>query len=170
MSEDTQYIKVGCLGKTFGIKGWIKLHSSSDPLEKIFSYNPLIMKVHGKYQPLEMDDYKPHGPQFIAHLPGCNTPEEAQHYVGSEIYIRSEQLTKTKTEKNEYYWRDLEGLTVVNKEGVSLGTVAFLIETGANDVLVVQGERERLVPYIKDVVLSVDLENKSMKVDWDPEF
>jgi 16S rRNA processing protein RimM len=89
--------------------------------------------------------------------------------MGAEIAVEREQLPETGPE--EYYWTDLEGLSVVCQDGTELGRIDHLMETGANDVLVVIGERERLIPYIPgQVIKSVDLENGRMVVDWDPEF
>jgi 16S rRNA processing protein RimM len=89
--------------------------------------------------------------------------------MGCEIGIRRDQLPGTAP--GEYYWRDLQGLTVVTIKGELLGTVDHLIETGANDVLVVKGERERLIPFVLDqVIVNVDLEKREIQIDWDKGF
>lgn len=89
--------------------------------------------------------------------------------MGCEIGIRPEQMPATGP--GEYYWRDLEGLEVVNLQGERLGRVDHLLETGANDVLVVVGERERLIPFVSaQVVTEVDLETGLIRVDWDKDF
>ena len=106
----------------------------------------------------------------VAKLAGCNDRDAAEQLVGAEISIRRTQLPAT-TEPGEFYWTDLVGLRVQTVEGVDLGRIERLFETGANDVIVVQGERERLVPYVwEQVVRDVDLEAGVMHVDWDPEF
>lgn len=166
----SRYIKVGCLGKTFGIKGWMRLYSDTAPLEQLFNYKPLLLQHRGDYLPLEIEGYRPHANQFIIRLLQCSTPEEAQLYVGDKIFILDEQLPKTNTEKAEYYCKDLEGLQVINQAGINLGMVDYIFPTGANDVLVLKGDRERLVPYIKDVILSIDLQKKIVTVDWDADF
>jgi 16S rRNA processing protein RimM len=89
--------------------------------------------------------------------------------TGCEIGITRDELPAAET--GEYYWHDLQGLSVVTLAGESLGTVDHLIETGANDVLVVEGERERLIPFVMgQVVVHVDLDKGEIQVDWDKEF
>lgn len=90
--------------------------------------------------------------------------------MGADIAVKRSQLSGS-MESGEYYWTDLKGLTVINREGVSLGQVDYLFETGSNDVMVLKGERERLVPYIwQQVVLDVDFLKGQMIVDWDMDF
>jgi 16S rRNA processing protein RimM len=89
--------------------------------------------------------------------------------IGCDIALYRQQLPEL--EAGDYYWSDLIGLRVLNLDGVDLGQVERLIETGANDVLVLQGERERLIPYLKDqVIKQINLDDKVIQVDWDPEF
>jgi 16S rRNA processing protein RimM len=105
----------------------------------------------------------------IAHLAGCENRDQAQALMGCEIAIRRDQLPDAAP--GEYYWRDLQGLTVVTIEGELLGTVDHLIETGANDVLVVKGDRERLIPFVlNQVIVNVDLDKQELRVDWDKDF
>ena len=106
---------------------------------------------------------------MIARLAGCESRDQAQALMGCEIAIRRDQLPVTAP--GEYYWRDLQGLTVVTIEGELLGTVDHLIETGANDVLVVKGDRERLIPFVlNQVIVNVDLDKREIRVDWDKDF
>jgi 16S rRNA processing protein RimM len=101
-------------------------------------------------------------------LKDCYTPEEARAFTNVSIGVFRDQLPPLPN--NEYYWSDLEGLTVVNLQGIELGTVAYLFETGANDVIVVQGTKEHLIPYVPGpIIKNVDL-NKRIEVDWDPDF
>jgi 16S rRNA processing protein RimM len=110
-----------------------------------------------------------HGKGVIARLADCENRDQAQALMGCEIGIRRDQLPGTAP--GEYYWRDLQGLTVVTIKGELLGTVDHLIETGANDVLVVKGERERLIPFVLDqVIVNVDLDKREIQVDWDKGF
>ena len=104
----------------------------------------------------------------------CPDRDSATALVGREIAVTRQQLPAL--DEGDYYWRDLLGLQVINLDDVTLGTVANLMETGANDVLVVEshsdGERqERLIPYIREqVIRHVDLEQGVIRVDWDPDF
>jgi 16S rRNA processing protein RimM len=105
----------------------------------------------------------------VAQLEGVTDPDQAHKLIGTKVMIAKEQLARLK--KGEYYWSDLEGLAVATTAGVDLGTVAWLFETGNNDVLVVVGDRERYIPYIaNEVIINVDLQTSKMIVDWDPEF
>lgn len=110
-----------------------------------------------------------HGKGVVAHLQDCDDRDQAQALMGHEIGIRRDQLPVTAP--GEYYWSDLHGLKVITLDGEALGTVDHLIETGANDVLVVKGERERLIPFISEqVIISVDLDAGEIQVDWDKDF
>ena len=102
-------------------------------------------------------------------LKDCNDRDAAAMLTGTEIGVYRSQLPAV--ESDDFYWNDLIGLQVVTNSGRLLGRVDHLIETGANDVMVVKGEQECLVPYIKDQVIeSVDLEAGEIRVDWDPDF
>lgn len=110
-----------------------------------------------------------YGKGILARLAVCNDRDRARDLIGSDIAVRRSELPDPG--RDRFYWADLEGLTVRNRDGVELGVVDHLLETGANDVLVVKGERERLIPYVRGaVVVSVDLEQGVILVDWDPEF
>lgn len=112
---------------------------------------------------------KTHGKGLVAKFKGSDDRDAAAHLNGQEIAIRRDQLPPAA--EGEYYWSDLQGLEVFTTEGVSLGKVDHLLETGANDVLVVKGERERLIPYVTGpIVKKVDLNAGTMQVDWDPDF
>jgi 16S rRNA processing protein RimM len=127
---------------------------------------------------VEIDEARPHGKSYIAHIKGVDDRDQAALYTGVEIAVESSQLPAL--EDGEYYWRDLEGLVVITEYGgreQRLGRVARLMETGANDVLVVAADeqsidqRERLIPYLPgQFVKVVDLAGGELRVDWDPEF
>src|SRR3546814_14474834 len=88
---------------------------------------------------------------------------------GTEVWVARSALPPPKP--GEYYWVDLEGLRVVNREGIDFGCVSHLFSTGANDVLVAEGERERMIPFLQpDYVVSIDFEAGVVTVDWDPAF
>jgi 16S rRNA processing protein RimM len=115
---------------------------------------------------MDIEDGRLHGKDVIIKLAGINTPEEARLLTGKLIAITRSQLPAL--DQNEYYWSDLIGLTVVNKDGTVYGKVAYLIETGSNDVLVVKGDKEHAIPYLYgSVVLNVDLEKQQILVDWE---
>ena len=150
--------------------GWVKIYSDSQPKQNILTYKTLYLKQNGEWVTWQLERGRTHGNTLVAKLSGCNDRESARALMGADIAVKRSQLSDS-LEKGEYYWTDLTGLTVINREGNVLGTVDYLFETGSNDVMAVKGERERLIPYIwQQVVLEVDLSNGRMIVDWDKEF
>jgi len=109
---------------------------------------------------------KRHSKSVIAHFEGVDDRDQAAALIGSEIAIPRDQLPAA--EDGSYYWTDLEGMQVVHRDGSDLGRVAYLMETGSNDVLVTKGERERLIPFIAEkVILDVDFDKGVISVDWE---
>ncbi len=168
MTATDDLIVVGRIAGLYGVRGWVKVFSHTEPRENIFSYNPWLLLRDGRPHELKLAEGRPHGKALVARLEGIADRDEAALWLQCDIAIRREQLPAAG--EGEYYWSQLIGLAVVNTDGVELGVVKNLMETGANDVLVVSGERERLIPYTEDAVLEIDLEGGQMRVDWDPEF
>ena len=136
-------------------------------MEAILHYQPWLLGEDKK--PVQIVDGRKQGKGIAALLPGFEDREQAVTLVGQQVFVGRGQLPPTA--ENEYYWSDLEGLEVVTTHGHGLGRVERLMETGANDVLVIHGERERLVPFVQgQYIKCVDLENGTIEVDWDPEF
>jgi 16S rRNA processing protein RimM len=168
-------VVLGRFTAPYGVKGWIKIHSFTDPMENILNYNSWLVESGGQMLPVRLEAGKRHGKGLIAKLAGVNTPEEATRWRGREIMMPQSDLPDL--EAGEYYWSQLENLLVYTESGVLLGRVSHLMETGANDVLVVKGTAEsidreqRLIPWLPDqVVKEVDLDSGLMRVDWDPDF
>ena len=154
-----------------GVTGWVKLTSYTSPARNILGYSPWrLVQADGREQTVKVLAGKRSGESIAAKLEGVVGRDDALALRGAEIQVLRSQLPNLSSD--EYYWADLEGLRAVNEQGVELGTVERLLETGANDVLVVvAGERERLIPYIRgQVVRSVDLDAGVITVDWDPDF
>lgn len=167
-TPDTR-VTVGRITGVYGVKGWLRIYSFTEPRANILEYNPWQLRLADGWHSVELLDGKAHGKGVIAHLAGCEDRDQAARWVDVEIAVRREQLPAA--EAGEFYWRDLIGLRVITTAGQELGVVDHLLETGANDVLVVQGERERLIPYaMGEVVTAVDLEAGELQVDWDPEY
>lgn len=165
-------ILLGRVSGLFGVKGWVKLRSDTGPQENILTYSPLYLEREGQWQTVEIKDGKKQGKSIIARLGECADRDAAALLVGARLGIKREQLADT--EEGEYYWRDLIGLKVATLEKLELGVITEVMETGANDVIVVRAEeggQERLLPFIQgDVIKEIDLEQGRMTVDWDPEF
>lgn len=166
--HDDELICVGHILGSQGLKGWVRVFSNTSPRENIVSYGPWyveqgnelkVMSVTGRLQ----------GKNVIARLEGIEDRTGADELSGCRIFIKPEQLPSL--EAGEYYWSDLVGLSVETLEGDPLGEVASMMETGAADVMVLKGERERLIPFVMDqIVREVDLVNRRLVVDWSPEY
>lgn len=161
-------IVVGKLGAPFGVKGWLKLYSYTNPKKNIFDYLPWQVSRHPQSEVKELE-YKKMGNHYIVKIPHYDTPEDSSTLTLSNISVFRSQLPELTDQ--EYYWSDLEGLSVYNREGVLLGIVQYLMDTGANDIVVVKGEREYLIPFIYDqFIIEVNLLEKKIIVDWDADF
>ena len=169
MNGERKRIVIGKIGGPFGVKGWIKLLSHTEPRDKIVEYSPWLVKSGEGWKEWEVAEGHAHGKGVIARLEGVTDRDQAMALMGAEIAMWRDQLGETKP--GQYYWVDLVGLEVRLEAGRPLGKVEGLMATGANDVLVVMGERERLIPFIQgQVVKSVDLGAGTIVVDWDPDF
>ncbi|MEM7283789.1 MAG: ribosome maturation factor RimM [Pseudomonadota bacterium] len=165
-----EFVVVGRIAGVYGVKGWVRVESFTQPITNIFDYDPwTLLGPGGTQRQCAKAEGRPHGKGLIAKFEGLSDREEAVALVGHEVAVPRRELPEV--EQGSFYWADLEGLSVVTKQGQALGQVDHLIETGANDVLVVEGERQRLIPFLWErVVLQVDLDAKRITVDWDPEF
>ena len=162
-------LTVGRIVGLHGVDGWVKLESWTEPRLRIFSYRPWRVSLPGSEFEVAAAQGHEQGKGIVAKLPGCDGRDAAAKLVGATIQVPRSALPKPK--RGEYYWTDLEGLAVVTVEGVDLGKVSHLFATGANDVLVVRGERERLIPFVTgQFVKDVDLKAGRITVDWDADF
>jgi 16S rRNA processing protein RimM len=168
--KPTEMVIIGKFGKTFGIKGWITVHSFTDPKENIVCYKNWYFKG-GKtkeWTKIGIEQSSLRGKNILVKMFGCDTIEAATPFINAEIAIEKAELPPLTT--GEYYWSELEGLNVINQQNEELGTVSHVFATGANDVLFVKNHREHLIPFIKDVIIKVDLTKKLIVVAWDADF
>lgn len=170
MSEANQpLLELGKISGVFGVHGWVKVFSSTDPREGIIEYTPWLVYHQGQWREMQLEAGQRQGKMIIAKLVGVDDRDQAMLLSGAVIAVPADKLKKLK--KDQYYWRELEGLLVITTAGVDLGRVDHLMETGANDVLVVRGDRERLIPYTPGhAVQKVDMAAGVITVDWDPDF
>lgn len=165
---------MGKITSVYGVKGWVKVHSYTQPKENLCKYKHWNIERDGEKRSVNVKS-KAHGKGLIAHIEGCDDRNLAQNYCGYLITVPKDELPDL--EPGEFYWHQLEGLEVRLANGDLLGKVSHLMETGSNDVLVVRKCRgsidgkERLIPYLPDsVVKNIDLGKGLIEVDWDPEF
>lgn len=168
-ASDDEYIILGEVVGVHGVRGEVKVHSSTRPRENLFDYAVWTLRTNGSQQDHALLASRVQGRNLVARLEGITDRDAAAVLKGSRILVRRSALPATAP--GEYYWAELTGLAVRTLDGQDLGHVSGLLETGANDVLVVQGDRERLIPYVfEQYVVSVDLAAGVIQVDWDPEF
>jgi len=167
MSTADKPVVLGRVSGLFGVRGWVKIHSYTDPRVAILAYPGWQLGEGGQWRAIKVAEGKPHGKTIVARFDGSEDRETAAGYVNALVGVPRSALPATG--EGEYYWSDLEGLTVEGQGGNVLGTVAGLLETGANDVLVVrQKDREILIPFLTgDVIKDVDLDSGVIRVDWD---
>jgi len=173
--SERNWVVLGQIGKVHGVRGWLKLNSFTAPAENILKYSQLTSEIDGHHQVLEIDQYKLQANGLIIHIKGFDDSDQAVKLTGSQLKIVASELPDL--EDGDYYWHQLEGLEVENKSGQLLGVVDRLLETGANDVLVIKpiensiDNRERLIPYIKEAVIcSIDLQANKMLVNWEADY
>lgn len=162
-------IVVGRIAGLYGVRGWVKVYSHTEPRDNILNYTPWHLRLNGRWIARALVDGRSHGKGIVALLEGVADRDQAAQWLQCDVAVRRDQLPEL--DNGEYYWSELIGLKVVTVDGMELGHVDSLLETGANDVLVVKGERERLIPYLPEqVVKQVDRRDRVITVDWDPDF
>ena len=163
-------ILLGRIHGAFGVRGELKLESFTDPERGILRYQPWTLSTaSGTEQVVEGAKGREAAKGLVVAIPGVADRDAAEALRGAEVWVPRSALPPPKP--GEYYWVDLEGLRVVNVEGVDFGVVSHLFSTGANDVLVACGDRERMIPFLEpDYIRSVDFDAGVVTVDWDPDF
>ncbi|HKS93324.1 MAG TPA: ribosome maturation factor RimM [Gammaproteobacteria bacterium] len=167
--QESRRVVLGSIAAPFGVKGWVKLQSWTEPRAKIIEYRRWLLERGGAWREWRVAEGRAHGNGVIARLEGVTDRDQAATLTGMHIAVGREELPAL--QPGQYYWADLIGLEVRLEDGRSLGRVQGLMATGANDVLVVRGERERLIPFLRgQVVKQVDSDAGLIRVDWDPDF
>ena len=168
-------VVLGKVGRVQGVSGWVRLNSYTAPRDNILDYPLLRTELSGTQGTLEIDASRRQAKGLLVHFAGYDSPEVSRALTGKEVWVNSSELPDL--ESGTFYWHELVGLEVTNLQGEILGTVSGLLETGANDVLVVQpsvrscDQRERLIPYMMGpVVKQVSLNDFSLTVDWDIDY
>ena len=182
-------IEVGRVLDAWGVKGWLKiLPHSADPAALFSAKSWFLQTPDAKFRPgfnaftgtitLAVDEAKTHSDSVVAKIEGLDDRNDAESLRGCRIFLPRSAFPKAS--KDEYYWVDLIGLNVVNREGITLGCVRDLMATGPNSVLCVEYQlahddgssstEERMIPFVSAYVDSVDVAGKLITVDWQPDY
>ncbi len=155
---------MGRISAPYAIRGWVKIKTQTEYIDSLLDYPVWHVGGNGRWRPYRLVEGKVHGQYLLAHLEGVDDRDAAEAVMGMEIAVPRED--RPEAEDGEYYWDDLIGLDVVNGEDVALGRVTGLLETGAHDVMVVKGERERLIPFVDAYIREVNLAARRIVVEW----
>jgi 16S rRNA processing protein RimM len=159
-----RWVVLGKIGGAFGVQGWVRITSYTDPPENILDYDAWYLLRAGQWQVAEIEDGRMTAKGVQVKLAGIDSPEEARLQVGIEIAVPRSELPATAP--GEYYWSDLEGLEAVTPAGEMLGRVDHFRTTPGGDVVVIRGDREHWIPFVKDRIVKVDLDAKRIVLDW----
>jgi len=176
MNKYKDLIIIGKITSVYGVKGWVKVFSYTEPMDQILDYPNWLISNGGPWESIDVDSGRSHGKGMVTHIQGCDDREIAKNYSGYEIAVEKTALANL--EHDDYYWHELVGLIVWTIDGQKLGRVDHMMSAGgANDVIVVKAnrdsidKRERMIPYLYgEVIKRINLEEKIIEVDWNPEF
>ncbi|MGV8843492.1 MAG: ribosome maturation factor RimM [Pseudomonas sp.] len=165
---------IGKIVSVHGVRGDVKVFSFTDPIDNLLDYTSWTLRRDGEIRQIELTSGRLQNKVLVAKLKGLDDREEARLLAGFEICVPRSLLPDLTD--GEYYWYQLHGLKVIDQLGQMLGRIDHLLETGANDVMVIKpcadslDDRERLLPYTGQCVLAIDLAAGEMQVEWDADF
>jgi 16S rRNA processing protein RimM len=162
--ESERIVVLGSIGAAFGVQGWVRINSYTDPPDNILEYGRWRVGRGGRWQEIEVEGGRVTAKGVLAKLAGIETPEDARLHVGADIAVARSELPPPAA--GEYYWNDLEGLQAVTKQGEVLGRVDHFRTTPAGHVVVVRGEREHWIPFVRERIAQVDLDAGRIVFDW----
>lgn len=169
MENSLRWVVMGRFGRVHGIKGFITLHSHAEQRNTILNYTPLYAFINNQWQEIELEEVVITNKHILVRVAGYNERERVAYLTNCDIAITKEQLPDLPAD--EFYWHQLMGMKVINQKGELLGTVCEMMPTGANDVLIVTGEKRFLIPYLPGrTVINVDTQQQTIEVDWDSDF
>jgi 16S rRNA processing protein RimM len=171
MVDDYDWVVLGQIGKLHGVEGWVRLRSFTEERGAILRHRQFRGEKNGVFSDLEIDAHRNQPNGLVVKFKNFDDPESAIDIVGATLSVQAKQLPALEDE--EFYWHQLEGLRVLNLNGEEFGIVKKMLQTGANDVVVVKpvdsslDRRERLIPWIRgDVIKSIDIEKGELLVSW----
>lgn len=159
---------MGRIAAPFGIKGWVKVQPFSDDPGTLMDFESWRIGRGAEHTHYTVETAQEHGKAMVAKLEGVDDRDKAYALRGMEISVARSSLSPPADD--EYYWSDLIGLTAVNREGIELGKVDSLMETGAHDLLVIKGKREYLIPFVGQFVGKIDVAGGQIEVDWGEDY
>ncbi|KTD63382.1 ribosome maturation factor RimM [Legionella shakespearei] len=169
MNNQANWVVIGKFGRPHGIKGFVTVHSFTEPRDNILGYTDWHAFLNNQWQPVKLLHVEVHNKTIVAQIEGYPERELAAHLTNVEIAVQKSQLASL--EPGEYYWHQLVGMDVINQKGQSFGKVMEIMPTGSNDVLVVQGEKRHLIPYLPgQFIINIDDSQHVITVDWDVDF
>jgi len=159
---------MGRIAAPFGVKGWVKLQTFCEDPGTLMDFESWRVGRGEQQKQYSVEAIQDHSNTLVAKLVGIDDRDAAYALRGQEISVAKNELPPP--EENEFYWSDLIGLKAVNREGIELGRVDSLLETGAQDVLVIKGTREHLIPFVAAFVGKVDVAGGTIEVDWGEDY
>jgi 16S rRNA processing protein RimM len=168
-ANTTRWVTLGRVSGAFGVKGWLKVESYTEPRDNIVDFDVWTLRLGGADRAFELEDRQGHAGNLVVKLRGIDDRDVAREWTGAEIVVERERLPEVGA--GEFYWTDLEGLEVRTTAGITLGSVEHLLATGGHDVLVVSGSPQRLIPFVTgSVIKHVDVAAGVIVVDWAPDY
>lgn len=165
MQSRSGKILVGRIAGVYGVKGWLKVHSFTRPVDNILAYSPWFLDSREGLISQSLEESRHQGKHLVVKLADIEDREQARALIHTDILVEKKLLPTPAP--GEYYWHDIIGLSVRNADGQDLGIVRQVLETGANDVIVVEGEQRLLIPWIMDkFIIDINLQAGQMQVDW----
>ncbi|AMN46488.1 16S rRNA processing protein RimM [Steroidobacter denitrificans] len=162
--DPERIVVLGSIGAPFGVQGWVKVRSYTEPLENILNYGVWQLGRAGQWQSCRLEDGRITGKGVLAKLARVDTPEAARLHTGADIGVARSELPPPPP--GEHYWSDLEGLEALGSDGSRLGRVDHFRATPAGHVVVIKGAREHWIPFTKDRILKVELDAGRIVFDW----
>lgn len=169
MDNSSDWVVVGRFGRPHGIKGLVTVLSFTEPRDNLLDYKHWHVGINNQWQPLTLLETTVNNKFILAKIAGYPEREDVARLTNLDIAVNREQLRALAP--GEFYWHELIGMHVVNKEGIALGEVTEVMATGSNDVLIVMGEDRHLIPYLPgDVITEINVNQRRITVDWDSSF
>lgn len=169
MNNQENWIIIARFGRPHGVKGFVTVHSFTEPRDNVLKYADWHAFINHKWQPIKLLHAEVQSKSIIVQIEGYPGRDSAAHLTNVEIAVQKDQLKEL--EPGEYYWHQLIGMNVINQKGESFGKVIEIIPTGSNDVLVVEGDKKHFIPYLLgQFILDIDANQQVITVEWDLDF